>query len=176
MIKQAFESAIGKEAISIHPCKNQILNINHVYRIETEDRPYIMKLYRSPGYPEEGKMLFVAEKLAEHSVPHARVYSYNRGDDDFPNGYIIEECLLGITADRLALDEKETCSIYGKLADLASEVHQIKFAKYGFIERGAPDCATFTQHIENNFIYGPNRMQSAYTDARLDQIKRIVVE
>ena len=176
LIKKAFERDIGKEAVSIHPCKNQIFNHNNVFKIETQDRPYILKLYHSPGYPEEGKMLLVSEKLAEHSISHARIYSCNRGDDIFPNGYIIEEYLPGIPADRLDLDEKETCGLYKKLALLMSEIHQIKFANYGFIEHGAPECATFTEHIENNFIYGPNRMREAYSDAELSRIKRVLVE
>ena len=176
LIKKAFERDIGTEAISIHPCENLSANLNNVYRIETEDRPFIFKLYRSPGYPEEGKMLFVAKKLAEHNIPHAEICSYNRRDDDLPNGYIIEECLPGTTADRLALSEEETCGLYKKLALLMSEIHQIKFTGCGFIERGAPDCATFTQHIEDNFIYGPNRMQSVYTDAQLHALKRLLLE
>jgi len=175
-IKEVFERDMHKQAISIRPCKNKIFNINNVYKIETEDRPYIFKMYRSPGYPEEGKMLFVAQKLAEHGIPHARIFSYHCGDDDFPNGYLIEECLPGIAADRLNLSEKETCDIYKKLAMLTSEIHKIKFSGYGFIERGVPDCAAFTQHLEENFIYGPNRMQSAFSDARLDELKHILVE
>jgi len=176
LIRKAFERDTGKKAVSIDRCENLIFNINHVFRIGTEDGRYIFKNYRSPGYPEEGKMPFIAERLAERNIPHAGIFSCNRGDDDFPNGYIIEECLPGITADRLALTEEETCGIYKKLAALAAKIHQIKFENYGFIEGGAPDCATFTQHLENNFIYGPNRMQGTYTDAELNEPKRNLVE
>jgi len=176
LIEKVFKRDIKKEAISIHRCENQIFNINTVFKIETEDRPYIFKIYRSSGYPEEGKMLLVAEKLAEHNIPHARICSYNRKDDDFPNGYIIEECLPGITADRLVLSENETCDLYKKLALLMSEIHKIRFMGYGFIVDGAPDCAMFTQHLEENFIYGPNRMQGAFSDAKLEKIKRILIE
>ena len=176
LLKEAFERDTHKQVISIRRCANLISNINHAYRIETEDKPYIMKLYRSPGYPEEGKLLLVAERLAGHSIPHAAIYSYSSGGSDFPNGYIIEECLPGITADRLALSEEETCKLYQRLAALVSEIHKIKFARYGFIIDGEPDCATFTQHLEENFIYAPNRMQSAYTDAQLEGLKRVLIE
>ena len=176
LIKKVFERDIHKNVISINECENQILNINNVFKIETEDKPFIFKMYRSVGYPEDGKMVFVSQKLLEHNIPHANICVYNRNDDDFPNGYIIEECLPGITADGLELTEKETCSIYKKLAVLTSEIHKIKFTQYGFIINGLPDCANFTEHIENNFIYSNNKMQSFYTDDELNTIKRILVQ
>ena len=176
LIKKAFERDIGTEVLAIYPCKNRVFNINHVYRIATEDRQYIFKIYRSPGYPEEGKMLFAAQKLAEHNIPHAEIFACSSGDSVFPNGYIIEECLPGITPDRLILSEEETCGLYKQLALLLSEIHQIKFTGYGFIERGAPECATFTRHIEENFIYAPNRMQCAFADTQLHELKRILIE
>ena len=176
LVKKAFERDMQKQAVSIHRCENLICNTNHVYRIETGDGAYIMKLYRSPGYPEEGKLVFVAERLAEYSIPHARICYCNSRDSDFPNGYIIEECLPGVTADRLVLTEVETCELYRRLAALASEIHQIKFTGYGFIERGVPDCSTFTEHIEKNFIYGIHHIHSAYTQAELEALKRILAE
>lgn len=151
-------------------------NLNNVFRIETEDKPYIFKIYHAAGYPEEGKMMFVSKKLIEHSIPHAKIYVDNRNDNNFPNGYIIEECLPGITADRLELTEKEICNVYQKFAILTSAIHKIKFEKYGFIVCGVPDCVSFTEHIENEFIYSANKIQSAYTDEELDRIKRLLVE
>lgn len=176
LIKKAFERDMGKRVLAVTKRENLFFNINSVFKIETEDGAYIFKLYRSAGYPEEGKMPFVAQKLAAHGVPHATIYAYNRTDDIFPNGYIIEECLPGTAADRLALSEAELCRLYKRLGAAVSDIHKIKLARYGFIVRGVPDCATFTEHIERHFVYGAKSVCAAYTKAELDKIKRTLVE
>jgi len=176
LIKEVFERDINKKVLSIVRYENLMHNINKVFKVEIEDQSYIFKMYHAMGYPEEDKMMFVSNKLDEHRILHAKICFYNRNDKDVSNGYIIEECLPGITADRLALTEQEICNIYKKLAILTSEIHKIKFEKYGFIVCGVPDCNTFTEHIENEFIYGNNKIQYAYTSEKLDQIKRTLVE
>jgi len=74
---------------------------NTVYKIETDSKPYIFKIYSSKKWPEDGKLLFVNRKLKEHKIPHAEILAFSHGDINFPNGYLIEECLPGTTADRL---------------------------------------------------------------------------
>jgi len=176
LIKKAFEKDIGKRVVSIIKCENQIFNINNIYRVETENKRYIFKLYRSADYPEKGKATFVSRLLTEHRIPHAKIFSYNRYDADFPNGYIIEECLTGITADKLELTVNETCNVYRNLALMMSEIHKIKLTGYGFFMDTTPDCTTFTEHIESNFIYGKSKMQKFYSDEELNRIKYVLVE
>ncbi|GHT53166.1 hypothetical protein FACS1894106_3610 [Spirochaetia bacterium] len=176
LIEKIFERDINKKVLSINKCENLIFNINNVFKVETKEGLYIFKLYRSIGYPEKDKMIFVSKKLYEYKIPHAKIYSYNRNDNDLPNGYIIEEYLPGITVDRCELNELETSLIYKKLALLMSDIHKIKLIKYGFIIDSEPDCITFTEHIKNNFIYGNNEIQNVYTDAELNVIKHTLIE
>ena len=176
LVKKVFERDINRKAISIRKCDNLTFNINDVYVIEAEDKLYILKVFHATEYPERGKMVYISKKLAEHSIPHAKIYSYNRNDNDFQGGYIIEEYLPGKTVDRLKLTENETCSMYKKLAVMMSEIHQIKFTRFGFIVGGMPDCKTFTEHIHNEFIYGNHYIHSAFTNAELSKIKSILIE
>jgi hypothetical protein len=118
LIKATFETQIKQEALAIH--KYESAWNNSVYKIETESRPYIFKIYTSKGWPEDGKTLFVNRKLREHGIPCAEVFVFSREDENFPNGYLIEECLSGATADTLNLNESETIKIFEKLAVLVS--------------------------------------------------------
>jgi aminoglycoside phosphotransferase (APT) family kinase protein len=176
LVKKVFERDTNTKVLSITKCEGQNLNINNVFKIGTEDKTYIFKIYHSTGYPEKDKMVFISKKLIEHNIPHARTYFYNGNDADFQNGYIIEECLPGVTADKLKLTENEICNIYSKLALLTSEIHKISFTKYGFIINGIPDCYTYTEHIRNEFKYGNYNINNAYTDKELAGIKRVLIE
>jgi len=176
LIKRIFERDMKLDVISINKCKNHISNLNNIFIIETKDKKYIFKMYRHKGYPEENKMIFISKWLTENNIPHAKTCIYNRNDGDLPNGYIIEEHLPGIAADRLNLTEQESCDMYKRLAILTSKIHKIKFSRYGFIINGIPDCYNFTKHIEDNFIYGNHKIQNAYTAEELNKIKHILIE
>ena len=135
-IKGIFERQTGRTPLAI--VKYEILTNNIVYRIETRTQSYIFKVYVSKGWPEEGKRLFVNRKLREFGIPHAEIIVHCCGDDKFPNGYLIEECLPGTTADRLGFSGGDAIQFYKKLAALVSRVHQIKMENYGYTGDGAP--------------------------------------
>jgi hypothetical protein len=104
LIKKTFEHSIGKEAYAIHKF-DHVLN-NQVFRIETELQPYIFKIYANRDWPEDGKLSFINQKLDEYQITHPKLFVFNRDDDHYPNGYLIEECLPGATADRLTDETK----------------------------------------------------------------------
>jgi len=175
LIKKVFERDIGEEIIEIYSCRNAVFNINNVFRVDAANKSYIFKLYRKKGYPEDGKIPFIAGKLTEHNIPHAKICSYNRNDNDFPNGYVIEEYLPGVTADRLGLDNNAWCGFYKNLALMVSKVHQIMFDKHGFIINVVPDCNTLTEHIESNFVYGKHSVYDIYTSNEIESVQRSLI-
>ena len=141
-IAKAFEAYTGQKACAVqkfaHPTNNS------VYKVETVCGAYIFKVYAAKGWPEDGKRLFVNQKLKEYKIPHAEIVACGCGDETFPAGYLIEECLPGTTADRLQLSGHDALQFYKKLAALVSRVHQIKLTNYGYIGDGAPDFAWTT--------------------------------
>ena len=144
LIIKTFETQTKQQARSIHKYEN-VLN-NRVYRVQTDSRPYIFKVYTNINWPEDGKLPFVSRKLDEINVPHAKIVVFSRDDDHFPNGYLIEECLPGTTADKLALSTGEISEIYRKLAAIMSRVHRIKLIKYGYTGDGSPAIwSTFSE-------------------------------
>ncbi len=145
LIKKTFEDQMHKKACSIYQFEN-IFN-NYVFKVETETKPYIFKVYAKRDWPENGKLPFVSRKLSEYNIPHAELLVFNREDEIFPNGYLIEECLPGTTADRLALSQDETFKLYEKLAVLISRVHQIKLTGYGYTGNGIAKYTTFSEFM-----------------------------
>lgn len=148
IIRKTFEKHIKQQACSISRFEN-VAN-NTVFRIDTELSSYIFKIYKT-GWPEEGKLMFVHKKLTEHDIPHAKILVYNREDADFLNGYLIEECLPGITADRLNMTKQETIQLFEKLGGLVSQIHQINLTGYGYIGGGIADWSKFSEFMFNSF-------------------------
>jgi thiamine kinase-like enzyme len=148
IIKETFESQMNKIVKSIHKFEN-VLN-NQVFKVETESQSYIFKIYSS-GWPEDGKLPFVARKLDEYKIPHAKLFVFNRDDNNFPNGYLIEECLQGVTADRLMMSGDETMKLYEKLAVLVSRLHQIRLKNFGYTGGGVAMWTTFSEFIYDMF-------------------------
>lgn len=144
IIKDTFESQLNKKVSSIHQYEN--MTNNRVFRIETKSQPYIFKIYNS-GWPENGKLMFVSDKLDEYNIPHAKTLVFNRDDESFPNGYLIEKCLPGITADRLTLPTNDTLKLFKKLAALVLKIHRIKLTNYGYIGRGKAEWITFSEFM-----------------------------
>ncbi len=139
---------LNTEILSVCPFEN--ITTNRVFKIITREKSYIFKIYKS-GWPEDGKLLFVDKQLTEHGISHAKIIVYSRDNSDFPNGYLIEECLPGTTADILSLSKDETIALFKKLGALVSQIHQIKLEGYGYIGCGVAQWSTFSEFMYNSF-------------------------
>ena len=142
IIEKTFEARMHTRVRAVRPFEG-VAN-NDVLKIETETGPYIFKVYAKRDWPENGKLPFINRKLNAYNIPHAELAVFCRDDACFPNGYSIEECLPGTTADRLALSHDETVTLYERLGDLVSRVHRIRLTGYGYIGSGAAEYATFS--------------------------------
>jgi len=146
LIQKTFENQIQKSISSIHKMEN--VPNNHVFKIEAESESYIFKIYSKRNWPEDGKVPFIYRKLDEFHISHAQLFVFDREDENFPNGYLIEQCLPGTTADRLALSKDDTVLLFEKLAALVSRVHQISMINYGYTGGGAPaGWTTFSEFL-----------------------------
>lgn len=144
-IIDAFETQTQQKARSARRFKG--VPNNRVYKIETDEKPYIFKTYSSAGWPEDGKLPYINQKLSKHNIPHAALCAFDRKDERFPNGYLIEECLPGTTADRLTLTRAETVLLFEKLAELMSRVHRIKMTGFGYIGGGVAGWGSFSEFM-----------------------------
>lgn len=150
IIIEAFENRIGQVVCSINKFEN--VPNNQVYQINTKDKAYIFKIYDQRDWPEDGKLHFIDKKLDECNIAHAKLYDFNRDNEHFPNGYLIEEFLEGKTADKLNLSFEENIRLYRKLAAIVSKVHKISMINYGFIGgNGVADWRSFSEYIYDMF-------------------------
>ncbi|MCL2187664.1 MAG: aminoglycoside phosphotransferase family protein [Defluviitaleaceae bacterium] len=144
-IKKVFEKDMGKNVTAIQQFEG--VENNAVYKIETPSQAYIFKIYRIPNWPEDGKLLLVDRLLTERGIPHAKIFVYNRDATHFPNGYLIEECLPGITADRLTLSRDELISLFQQLGALATQLHKIQMKGYGYTGTGEALWCTYSEFM-----------------------------
>lgn len=144
LIKETFENQLNIEVRSVHQFEN--ITNNYVYKIGTDTQPYIFKIYKS-GWPEDKKLLFVDSQLTQYGISHAKIFAYNRDNTDFTNGYLIEECLPGKTADMLVLSKDETITLFGKLGVLVSRLHKIKLTGYGYTGGGIAQWTSFSEFM-----------------------------
>jgi len=144
-IKTTFEKHMKQSVQSIRQFDN--ITNNHVYKIESEYQYYIFKAYANYGWPENGKMPFVNCMLSQHRIDHAKLFVFSRDDMNFPNGFLIEECLPGTTADQLMLSKEEIIKLFKKLAVLVSQVHQIKMTGFGYTGNGIAQYSTFSKFM-----------------------------
>ena len=115
----------------------QVTN-NKVFRFTCEGNPYIFKFYKSKWWPETGKLPFVTRKLKEKGIRCADLKLFSRDNEEFPNGYLIEELLDGVAADKASLTQEEKAKVFAKLGAFMSGVHTIGLGKFGYIGDGAP--------------------------------------
>lgn len=151
---------------------------NSVYKIITGKKEYIFKVYKQKSWPEDGKLTFVHNRLAENNIHCAKIIVFSRNDDYFINGFLIEECLAGISAEKQEFSLSEGASFYKKFAELVSKVHRIPIENYGYIGSGKACSETFTEFIEDSFNdHTGNLMSSNYfTVEKLLDIKKILIE
>jgi len=149
VIQKTFETQMDIKTCSV--CEFENVPNNRVFKVETESQAYIFKIYAKRDWPEDGKLPYIARKLEEYGIPHARLFVFERDDRHFPNGYLIEDCLPGTTADRLALSVEETVTLFETLAQLISKVHQIPVMNYGYIGSGTADWRTFSGFVDDMF-------------------------
>jgi len=109
---------------------------NSVYSFESGGEGYIFKLFRSKYWPENDKLQFVNGVLRQHNIPCAELIVFTRDDPAYPNGYLIERKLDGVTADKVTFTQAEETAFYKKLAVLVSAFHSIPLKGFGYIGNG----------------------------------------
>ena len=116
--------------------KTQSAVNNYVYSFTVAGNDYYLKMYRSMDWPEEGKIPFVYRCLSLNNISCAGLVAYNRDNEIYPNGYLIEYRVPGTAADKTLLDIEQESRLYARLAELLSYVHGIRIQNFGYIGSG----------------------------------------
>lgn len=172
IIKKYFSAEI-KNIIKVENVTN-----NTVYSFEAAERQYIVKLYKSRYWPEDGKIPFVYRSLSENKIQCPELIAFNRSDNRFPDGYLIESKIQGITADRLALDTEQEAALYAELAELVSAVHSIPVKNFGYIGSGEADYDSMLSFFEDEFDERTAELAEAniFSKAEMHQMRMLLLD
>lgn len=159
---------------------NKIENVpNHsVYKVFVENKPYIFKIYKQRTWPEDGKLLFVNNKLIDHGIGCAKIIAFDRNDPYFQTGFLIEECLPGQNADHMVFDSKSGKEFYEKFALLTSKIHRIQIENYGYIGSGIAGYKSFIDFMNDKYDEITKSLISKYLfdKSSLMEIKKTVID
>ncbi|MDE7293654.1 MAG: aminoglycoside phosphotransferase family protein, partial [Oscillospiraceae bacterium] len=149
----------------IQKCEN--VTNNFVYFFTVSGERYVLKLFRSADWPENGKVQFVNEILRRNNIPCAELIAYSRDDKIYPNGYLIEREVRGTAAEKMALDREREKELYVKLAELVSCIHSIKIKNYGYIGSGVACYESMTDFFEDEFDRLEEGLADTFTKVQL---------
>ncbi|MBD5139016.1 MAG: aminoglycoside phosphotransferase family protein [Ruminococcus sp.] len=144
---------------------------NFVYSFAVSDKHYILKLFRSTDWPENGKVRFVNQLLIRNNIPCAELIAYSRNDQIYPNGYLIEREVQGVSADKILFDRERETELYVKLAELVSSVHNLKIKNFGYIGSGIACYESMTDFFEDEFERLQDGLKETVPEARLRKMK-----
>lgn len=124
---------------------------NSVYKILVDTKPYIFKIYNQRTWPEDGKLIYINQQLIANHIGCAKIITFDRSDSFFHTGYVLEECLPGITADRMVFNSETGMEFYKKLALLISKIHRIHIENYGYIGSGIASYSSFVECMNDKY-------------------------
>ena len=168
-VNQIIKSNFGCCAEEIRKFEN--VTNNFVYSFTVSDKHYILKLYRSTDWPEDGKIRFVNQLLIHNNIPCAELIAYSRNDQIYPNGYLIEREVQGTAADKISFDKEQEIELYVKLAELVSSIHNIKIKNFGYIGSGIACYESMTSFFDDEFERLEDELKETISETRLRQMK-----
>ncbi len=144
---------------------------NFVYSFTVLGTHYILKLYRSTDWPEYGKIQFVNQLLIRNNIPCAELIEYNRNNQIFPNGYLIEREVQGTAADKASFNRAQEVEFYVKLAELVSSIHNIKIKNFGYIGSGIACYESMMSFFEDEFDRLDDELKGTVSETLLRKMK-----
>lgn len=169
-VDQIIKSNFGCCAEEIRKFEN--VTNNFVYSFIVSDKRYILKLFRSTDWPEDGKVRFVNQILIQNNIPCAKLIAYSRNDKIYPNGYLIEHEVQGKAADKILFDREQEIELFAKLAELVSSVHSIRIKNFGYIGSGIACYDSMTDFFEDEFDRIDSELKDTISEIRLGKMKK----
>jgi Ser/Thr protein kinase RdoA (MazF antagonist) len=141
-VRTASSSILGAEVRAIS--RLPFGNVNEVFKVETDGRAYVVKVFRDAGWPETGKLPWVESQLTRRGVPHARMIHYTRDASSFPHGFSVCEFVEGENCKGLMREGRLTPEAFCELAgSFLRRVHSISVPRFGYVGEGQGMCEDF---------------------------------
>ena len=131
-VPEAVECALGLKVLSTQWIKRGI--INRVYRVETDGGRFVVKVFRSRMWPEEGKLEWIEKQLAGLDILYPRTIFSSRDSSVFPSGFMIAEHIEGRDAWGAIDDGSLTTERFiEELGRILRGVHSVRVKAFGHL-------------------------------------------
>ena len=151
---------------------------NQIYKIVTNNRNYLLRIYASGTWPEKGKLEFIENKLIENNILTARNIFITRDNDTFIHGYMIEEYLEGEVIQDVINKKITEHEYYTKLGKLMRRIHAINIKNYGYIGSGVANHTSFTSFLNRELesVTDDFLKLNVFSSVKFEHMKKIVIE
>lgn len=151
-VKVAAGSVLGAEVVGVS--RLPFGNVNEVFKVESGDRAYVVKVFRHAGWPEAGKLPWVESRLTLFGVPHARMIHYTRDASHFPHGFSVCEFVAGENCKGLVRDGRLTPEAFCESAgSLLRRAHAVSVPRYGYVGDGRGTCEDFARWLLDREVF-----------------------
>lgn len=117
--------------------------------LDNEQR-VVVRIFRSKGWPEDGKLEWISNKLTESQIPTAKILYSSRDDKYFPKGFMVQEFIDGEIVQNVAGKEITYAEYYTKLGLLMNQIHKIQLPKFGYIGHGTGNHTSLVNYIDRD--------------------------
>lgn len=149
-VAAAVAEATGLAARSV--ARIPVGEVNRVYKVETTGGVFVVKVFKYPTWPEDGKLQWVERRLVEHGVAHPRLIHYTRDARLFPHGFAAFEYVEGRNCWEAFSAGALPAAVYCRLAGEALRgVHAIRVGLYGYL--GGDGAGTDDDYVECKLTY-----------------------
>ena len=170
LVENLIKHCFGCNSEEISKVEN--ITNNLVYRFTVGGNSFFLKLYRNKDWPEAGKIPFVYQSLAQKNISCAELVAYERDDEEYPNGYLIEHEIDGTAADKIRLTGVQERGLYIKLAELLSSVHDIRIKNFGYLGSGEACYDSLIDFFEDEFDRFEEELKGTISDIQLKKTER----
>lgn len=74
--------------------------VNHVYKVITENKNYLVRVFKNKNWPEPDKLPWIEKQLAKYKIPHAKIVYFSKDKRFFPYGFMITEFVEGLNGEQ----------------------------------------------------------------------------
>jgi aminoglycoside phosphotransferase (APT) family kinase protein len=106
--------------------------VTYAFRVETDDRPLLVKVFRYAHVPRRATAPFVGEALARVGVRHAETRYFDENDAYFSHGFLVDEWIAGpLVSDALKERHLSVDDFCTSVAAVLRRVHAVRFDAFG---------------------------------------------
>lgn len=144
--------AVLHEAVGCHVQSVERLlsgQVTYAFRVEADDGPMLVKVFRYAHVPRRETLTFVEETLARVGVRHAETRYFDGTDQYFPHGFLVGEWVVGpLVSDALNDGSVSRDAFCAAVAAVLRRVHGVQFDAFGMPPLGSvgeqfPDVVAF---------------------------------